>query len=57
MTTDPSPEQILDRIDRAIELLEDIRDARRARIEVEITTLADHERVFIPVTAGDQHKH
>lgn len=28
-----------------------------ARIEVEITTLADHERVFIPVTAGDQHKH
>ena len=57
MTTDPSPEQILDRIDRAIELLEDIRDARRARMEVESTTVGDHERVFIPVTAGDQHKH
>lgn len=57
MTTERSHEEILARLDRALELLEDIRDARRARVEAEITTLADHERVFMPITAGDQHKH
>lgn len=41
-------EGILARLDRVIELLEDIRDARRARIEAEITTLADPERVYLP---------
>ena len=41
-------EAILARLDRVIELLEDIRDARRARIEAEITTLADPDRVYLP---------
>lgn len=47
MTTDPH-EQILARLDRVIELLEDIRDARRAQTETEVTTLADPERVYLP---------
>lgn len=47
MTTDRH-EAILDRLDRILELLEDIRDARRAQLEAEITTLADHGRVYLP---------
>ena len=47
MTTDRY-EQILARLDRVIELLEDIRDARRAQTEAEITTLADPDRVYLP---------
>lgn len=48
MTTDPH-EAILDRLDRVIELLEDIRDARRAQLEAAITTLADHGRVYTTI--------
>lgn len=47
MTTDRH-EQILARLDRVIELLEDIHDARRAQTETEVTTLADPERVYLP---------
>lgn len=46
MSTDT--ETILARLDRVIELLEDIRDARRAQTETEVTTLADPERVYLP---------
>jgi len=47
VTTDRH-EEILARLDRVIELLEDIRDARRAQTETEVTTLADPERVYLP---------
>lgn len=48
MTTDHH-EQILDRLDRILELLEDIRDARRAQLEADITTLADPGRVYTTI--------
>ena len=47
-TSEERHEAILARLERVIELLEDIRDARRAQTETEVTTLADPERVYLP---------
>lgn len=55
MTTDDHTQpcdchkQTLAKLDRILELLEDRRDARRARIDAEITTLADPERVYTTI--------
>lgn len=54
MTTDDHTQpcdchkQTLAKLDRILELLEDIRDARSAQTETEVTTLADPERVYLP---------
>lgn len=43
MTTDPTPdwEQLLDKLDHVIEVLEDIRDARREANEGRLPTLEE----------------